>query len=65
MHLYFVIQRSIQDFDDSTLENDDLCYGFDIKGSVQGRKQLQNPRDILNFELVLQDKSKFKYKLKD
>jgi hypothetical protein len=30
--LYFILQRSIQEFDYSTLEDDDLTFGFDIKG---------------------------------
>lgn len=65
MHLYFILMRSIQDFDSSALEGDDMCFGFDIKGSVAGRKHLENPRDVLNFEMVMRDKEKFRYKLKD
>eukprot|EP00347_Sterkiella_histriomuscorum_P012367 403368858 len=65
MHIYFVLQRNIQDFDDQSLEEDDFSFGFDIKGSVQGRKHLDNPRDILNFGMVIHDKKKYKYKLKD
>jgi hypothetical protein len=30
--LYFILQRSIQEFDYSSLEDDDLTFGFDIKG---------------------------------
>ncbi len=49
----------------ASLEEDDLTFGFDIKGQVHGRKSLENPRDIMNFEVVMQDKSKYRHALKD
>ncbi|CDW74551.1 phosphatidylinositol-4-phosphate 5-kinase [Stylonychia lemnae] len=65
MTIHFILQRSIQDFYYDSLATDDISFGFDIKGQVQGRKHLDNPRDILNFSMVLMDKEKYKYKLKD
>lgn len=47
--IYFVMTRSLQGFDESSLDNEDLLFGFDIKGQVQGRKALDNPREILTF----------------
>ncbi len=51
--IYFTLKRNVQGFDFSSLENDDLAFNFDIKGSIYGRKELENPRDVLNFEVVL------------
>ena len=39
------------------LEDDDLCFKFDIKGSIYGRKVLENPRDILNTEVVIKNRN--------
>ncbi|CDW83708.1 phosphatidylinositol-4-phosphate 5-kinase [Stylonychia lemnae] len=63
--IYFTIQRNIQEFDPTSLENDDFAFGFDIKGSVHGRKMLDNPRDILNYEVVYRNKKLFAKTLKD
>lgn len=63
--VYFILQRNIQDFDIRCLEEDDLTFNFDIKGQVSGRKVLDNPRELLNFEVVMSDKLKYKQALKD
>jgi hypothetical protein len=49
----------------SSLENDDFAFGFDIKGSINGRKVLDHPRDILNYEFVAKNKVLFSKTLKD
>jgi hypothetical protein len=50
--IYFTLQRNIVEIDYSSLENDDFAFGFDIKGSIHGRKALETPRNILNYEFV-------------
>jgi len=32
--IYFVMTRSLQGFDEATLDQEDLLFGFDIKGQV-------------------------------
>jgi hypothetical protein len=51
--VYFVMQRNIMSFDTRCLEDDDMTFSFDMKGQIHGRKVLDNPREILNFEMVL------------
>ena len=63
--IYFTIQRNITEFDLNSFENDDFAFGFDIKGSIHGRKALDHPRDILNYELVSRNKGTFSKTLKD
>ena len=57
--VYFFLQRNVMTVDNISLENDDLEFSFDIKGQIHGRKVLESPRDLLNFENVLNDKTKF------
>ena len=47
------------------MENDDFAFGFDIKGAIHGRKVLDHPRDILNFEIVAKNKGSFSKTLRD
>jgi len=32
MNIHFILQRSVNDFDYEGLDNDDISFGFDIKG---------------------------------
>ena len=64
--IYFTIQRNVNHFDQSHLEFDDLAFSFDIKGTMNGRKALKNPREIIDFDLVTQNKDLYCYRsLKD
>ena len=50
--IYFILKKSVENFSYNDLSNEDLVFGFDIKGQIKGRKHLENPRQILNFEHV-------------
>ena len=63
--IYFVLQRNIQGYDRRNLEEDDFTYQFDIKGQIHGRKLLENPRDLLNFEQAQLDKALFTTSFRD
>jgi hypothetical protein len=52
--LYFVIQRHIRQFDLKSIENDDVIFNFDIKGTLgMNRKILDNPREIMKLDVSI------------
>jgi hypothetical protein len=59
--LYFVIQRHIRSFDLKSLENDDLVFNFDIKGTLgMNRKILENPREMLKLDVSILKQQMYK-----
>jgi hypothetical protein len=59
--VYFVIQRHIRSFDLKALEQDDLVFNFDIKGSLSGnRKIMENPREIMKLDVSILKQQYFK-----
>jgi hypothetical protein len=59
--LYFVIQRHIRSFDLKSIENDDVIFNFDIKGTLgQNRKILESPREILKLDVSILKQQMYK-----
>jgi len=46
----FILMRNVLNIDVEDLKDNDKVYCFDLKGSVHGRRTLENPVEILNFE---------------
>ena len=46
----FLMMRNVLNIDTKDLSEEDLIYLFDLKGSVHGRRTLDNPADILDYE---------------
>ena len=46
----FILMRNVLNMDHEELKPDDKVYCFDLKGSVHGRRTLDDPLEILNFE---------------
>jgi hypothetical protein len=57
--VFFTIQKYVNDYDPLSLEQDDLSLNFDIKGTVNGRRILNYPREILDFDNVIANREKF------
>lgn len=56
MPIHFIIMKNIKNFDKNSFEGDDIVHTFDIKGQVQGRKVLEYPQDLLNPDLISNEK---------
>ncbi|CAI2376364.1 unnamed protein product [Moneuplotes crassus] len=46
----FILMRNVLNLDPNDLKPEDKVYCFDLKGSLHGRRTLENPNEILNFE---------------
>lgn len=46
----FILMRNVLNIDPEDLKPHDKVYCFDLKGSVHGRRTLENPSEILNYE---------------
>jgi hypothetical protein len=59
--IYFVIQRHIRSFDLKSIENDNVIFNFDIKGTLgSNRKILDNPREILKLDVSILKQQMYK-----
>lgn len=46
----FILMRNVLNIDREDLSPEDMVYCFDLKGSVHGRRTLEDPLEILNYE---------------
>lgn len=46
----FLMMRNVLNIDTKDLSDEDKIYLFDLKGSVHGRRTLENPAEILNYD---------------
>jgi hypothetical protein len=46
----FLLMRNVLNIDPEEINPEDKVYCFDLKGSVHGRRTLENPIEILNYE---------------
>jgi hypothetical protein len=46
----FILMRNVLNIDPEDLKDTDKIYWFDLKGSLHGRRTLENPAEILDFE---------------
>lgn len=48
--IIFILMRNVLNLDPEDLNPDDKVYCFDLKGSLHGRRTLENPIEIMNHE---------------